>query len=94
MEWSPEAIALIIGAATGGIVAIIQALKISKKVSQIDAAVNGKAPGETTMVSQVQDIHDAMPTELTPPTPVAVLPLVQQIHAHLFDPENGGTNNG
>ncbi len=46
-------------------------------VQQVDAAVNGKAPGESTMVSQVQDLHDAIPPE------EAVLPTLRRIEARL-----------
>lgn len=52
------------------------------QITQVDAAVNGKPPGETTMVSQVQDIHDKQF-----PLPVengdAVLPRLQRIEALL-----------
>jgi len=55
-------------------------------VTQVDAAVNGKPPGATTMVSQVQDLHD----ETFPRVDEngdALLPLVRrlvvQMEAHI-----------
>ena len=51
------------------------------KVTQIDTAVNGKAPGETTMVSQVQDLHDNQfpaPTN-TNSNSDALLPLLRKV---------------
>ena len=83
LDWA--GIALAITAVGGVIIGVIQAFKVAKKVTQIDAAVNGKTPGEQPMVSQVQDLHNAIEP---PPPPVAILPLVQQIHSRLF-PDNG-----
>lgn len=67
-----------------GIAATISMLRTSTRVkdthhmvTQIDGAVNGKMPGETTMVSQVQDLHDHMPGD--DHIPEAVLPLLKQL---------------
>lgn len=86
IEWSSEGIALIVTAIGGVIIGIIQALKIARRVQQIDTAVNGKPEGGATMVSQVQDLHDAA---VLSPTPPAILPLVQQIHAAIVKEESG-----
>lgn len=60
------------------------AAEMAPKVTQIDAAVNGKPPGETTMVSQVQDLHDQIPAPVPPVEDQdAVLPLLKKVLAEL-----------
>jgi hypothetical protein len=87
----------------GGIASIITALAVltstfftlrrvnatHTKVEQIDQAVNGKGPGESTMVSQVQELHDK---SFPPPVDQgdAVLPLLRKVYAELTrDQPNG-----
>jgi hypothetical protein len=50
-------IAAVITAVTGPIALVLIAY-LNRKVTHIDHAVNGKAPGAQSMVSQVADIHD------------------------------------
>lgn len=54
-------------------------------VRQIDAAVNGKAPGAAPMVDQVQDLHDQIPTPEVPEPHDALLPLVRMLVADMQD---------
>ena len=80
------AIAAIITATTAGvalilmrITALIREVRLTaEKVDQIDHAVNGKPPGATTMVSQVQQLHD---DKFPSPNGDAVLPLLRQVAA-------------
>lgn len=77
MDWAGVAqlvtsLALLVGAIGG--------FRVARRVKQIDAAVNGKPPGETTMVKQVQDLTD----KAFPPDPGngdAVLPLLRRLVA-------------
>ena len=48
-------------------------------VKQVDAAVNGKPPGSTTMVSQVQDMHDKTFPEPQPINGAAILPTLKRM---------------
>ena len=48
------------------------------QVGQIDNAVNGKPPGATTMVAQVQELHD---DKFPPPNGDALLPLLRKVAA-------------
>ena len=48
-------------------------------VKQVDAAVNGKPPGATTMVAQIQQLHD---DKFPPPEETdALLPLLRKVAA-------------
>lgn len=76
IDWS--GIALAITALGGAAAAIIMAIKTAKTVQKIDHAVNGKQPGDQTMVSQVADLHSDRPV----PVEVnggALLPLVRYL---------------
>lgn len=84
-------------AVLGAIAIIIQNWRIhvvtkdtNVKAKEIDRAVNGKAAGATTMVSQVQDMHDdTFPLALTADEidSAAVLPLLRRIATKLEDGE-------
>jgi hypothetical protein len=60
---------------------------IHTMVKQVDAAVNGKPPGETTMVQQVQNLTDQAFPKVLPVDQDALLPLmrrlVEQMDSHL-----------
>lgn len=73
------AIAVLVAAISGAYVSIRTTRTVKEthaKVAQIDAAVNGKRPGETTMVSQVQDLHDQLPAKQE-----AILPMLKRLIA-------------
>jgi len=77
------AIALLITASSGAYAQIRSVRKVAEThgmVKQIDAAVNGKPPGATTMVSQVQDMHDRLPPVTNGD---AVLPMLRTILAKM-----------
>lgn len=51
-----------------------------KKLQDIDAAVNGKAPGEQSMVSQVDDLHKEIPPAVPAvPTNGVLIALVREL---------------
>lgn len=57
--------------ALGTPVALVLIAKLNRKVTHIDHAVNGKAPGAQSMVSQVADIHTVTKAgPIGPPRPV------------------------
>jgi hypothetical protein len=70
---------LCVGLAT--LVAAVAALRKSRtvetKVDLVSHAVNGKPPGATTLVSQVQDLTN----KAFPPEEDAILPLLRRIAA-------------
>lgn len=92
------AIIAAVGTSTAAIITSIRANRLVAKevvpalaethhmVTQIDAAVNGKAPGASPMVDQVQDLHDQIPTP-EPAEPAvnggALLPLVRLLVADM-----------
>lgn len=50
-----------IAAVISAVAALVTAVAVffnSRRVKAIDHAVNGKPPGATTLVAQVQDLHD------------------------------------
>jgi len=52
-------------------------------VRQVDRAVNGKPPGASTMVAQVQHLHDQQFPPLDMDDDEAILPLLRKIDARL-----------
>lgn len=72
VDW--EGLALFVTAVGGATAMIVQAVKTASRVKamqadvqgvrstvhEIDKAVNGKAPGEQSMVAQVADVHKAV----------------------------------
>jgi len=61
MDWPALITSIAVLVATVGTVYVnVRHLRpIRREVGQIDAAVNGKSPGQTTMVSQVQEMYDS-----------------------------------
>lgn len=56
-------------------------------VKEIDTAVNGRKPGQTTMVSQVQDLHDdRLPVEHD-----AILPMLRRLIIEMEAMKKNGT---
>lgn len=79
------ALSVLTTAMAGAFVLIYVALRgVKQKVNSIDHAVNGKDPGEATLVSQVDDLHKEIPI----PVPdevngAALLPLVKLLVADM-----------
>ncbi len=51
------AVGVAFGAIGAGLAALVQAVKTSQRVKEIDHAVNGKRDGAMTMVDQVSEMH-------------------------------------
>jgi hypothetical protein len=57
---------------------------VKGKIIDIDHAVNGKAPGEQSMVSQVEDIHAELPPKAVEEiNGSAIAPLVRELYADM-----------
>jgi hypothetical protein len=59
----------------------VDTLEIRKDLGEVDKAVNGKEPGESSMVQQVQELRDAMPEQAVDQT--AIRPMLRRIEAML-----------
>lgn len=73
------AVGVLVAALAAAYVSVLNTRRIKATevmVKQIDNAVNGKPPGASTMVSQVQDLHNQLPQ---PVTDLAVLPLLRKV---------------
>lgn len=77
----------LVGVATliASVAALRKASVVESKVDQVGHAVNGKPPGATTLVSQVQDLTN----KAFPPQEDAILPLLRRIAAAVEDEGKG-----
>ena len=69
--------------AGSGAFRFVHAIDSTDLLRQVDRAVNGKPPGASTMVAQVQHLHDQQFPPLDMDDDEAILPLLRKIDARL-----------